>query len=129
MLTGPVQSDDCSYAFLVDCSASMASEEKLGFARDAILLFVRGLPVHSHFNIIRFGSYFHVLFGNESMTVVYDEQTAEQAERLSRSMEADLGGTELLEPLQYLKNRPPVNGRLRNVFLLTDGEISNTNEV
>ncbi|CAF4733519.1 unnamed protein product [Rotaria sp. Silwood1] len=53
----------------------------------------------------------------------------QQAEDLAHSMLADLGGTELLRPLQYLKDRPPASGRSRQVFLLTDGEIANTDEV
>ncbi|UJR07093.1 hypothetical protein I4U23_011381 [Adineta vaga] len=117
------------FIFIVDCSASMENEQKIGLARQAMLLFVRGLPINSHFNIIRFGSTFQVLFENKAMTTVYNEQTVKQAENLLQSMTADLGGTELLKPLQYLKDHPPMNGRLRRVFLLTDGEVSNTNQV
>ncbi|CAF0989570.1 unnamed protein product [Rotaria sordida] len=42
---------------------------------------------------------------------------------------ADLGGTELLRPLQCLEQHSPEEGRARQIFLLTDGEISNVNEV
>ncbi|CAF5152237.1 unnamed protein product [Rotaria sp. Silwood1] len=62
-------------------------------------------------------------------SVTYNEETAKQAERLFNSMQADFGGTELLAPLQYLKNNPPANDRSRQIFILTDGEVSNTNEV
>ncbi|CAF3929191.1 unnamed protein product, partial [Rotaria sp. Silwood1] len=85
--------------------------------------------VGAHFNIIRFGSNFDILFKNETLTAVYDEQTAKEAEKLTRSMQADFGGTELLEPLKHLKDHPPIKDRSRQIFLLTDGEISNTNEV
>ncbi|CAF4892491.1 unnamed protein product [Rotaria sp. Silwood1] len=61
---------------------------------------------------------FRVLFNDVIMTTVYDEQTAKQAEDLARSMRADLGGTELLRPLQYLKDRPPGSGRSRQVIEL-----------
>jgi hypothetical protein len=114
---------------IVDCSGSMTEDNRIGLAKEAMLLFIRSLPVGSHFNIIRFGSHFEIHFKNEILTVVYDEQTAKQAENLTRSMSANFGGTELLEPLKHLKDHPPIKGRSRQIFLLTDGEISNTNEV
>ena len=107
----------------------MSAENRIPLAREAMLLFLRSLPVDSNFNIIRFGSNYDVLFKSESLAAVYNETTAKQAERVIRAMQADFGGTELLEPLKHVKEHPPVRGRSRQVFLLTDGEISNTNEV
>lgn len=101
----------------------------IGLAREAMLLFIRGLPVGVHFNIIRFGSKYDILFKNEGMTAVYNQTTALLAETLAKSMDADLGGTEILAPLKYLKDHPPVKGRSREIFVLTDGEVSNTDEV
>ncbi|CAF0932997.1 unnamed protein product [Rotaria sordida] len=117
------------FIFIVDCSGSMETENKIGLAREAMLLFIRSLPLNSYFNIIRFGSHYQILFESEMISVDYNEETAKQAESLSYSMKADFGGTELLEPLQYLKNNPPTNDRSRQVFILTDGEVSNTNKV
>ena len=44
-------------------------------------------------------------------------------------MSADLGGTELLEPLRKIYSTPADIGRPRNVFLLTDGGVSNLSSV
>ena len=107
----------------------MTSEDGIGLAREAMLLFIRSLPVGAQFNIIRFGSNFDVLFKNEMITTVYDEKSAKIAEEMTRSMQANFGGTELLEPLKHLQKHPPLRGRARQIFLLTDGEVSNTNEV
>ncbi|CAF1034093.1 unnamed protein product [Rotaria sordida] len=85
------------------------------------------LPMNCHFNIIRFGSEYVTLF-NE-ITVVYNEDNARQAEALVKTMKADLGGTELLEPLKWLEQHEPAQGQSRQIFLLTDGEISNVTEV
>ncbi|CAF3425625.1 unnamed protein product [Rotaria socialis] len=117
------------FIFIVDCSGSMTADNGIGLAKEAMLLFIRSLPLGSHFNIIRFGSNFDILFDGETMTTVYNESTAKVADNLTRSMEANFGGTELLEPLKHLKDHPPLKGRSRQIFLLTDGEISNTNEV
>lgn len=107
----------------------MKDEDKIGLAREAMLLFIRSLPMNSFFNIIQFGSSYRVLFSSEMMSVTYNEDTAKEAESLSRSMQANFGGTELLEPLRYLKTHPPAKDLSRQVFILTDGEISNTDEV
>jgi len=40
-----------------------------------------------------------------------------------------LGGTEILEPLKQIFTLEPVRGYLRQLFVLTDGEVSNTGEV
>ena len=44
------------FIFVVDCSGSMEDENKIGLARQAMLLFLKSLPVNCHFNILRFGS-------------------------------------------------------------------------
>ncbi|CAF0841873.1 unnamed protein product [Rotaria sordida] len=115
------------FIFVVDCSGSMEDENKIGLAREAMLLFLKSLPVDCHFNIIRFGSNHVALF--KEITSIYNEQNAQKAEQLTKHLRADLGGTELLGPLQWLEQHPPGQGRARQIFLLTDGEISNVNEV
>ncbi|CAF3415397.1 unnamed protein product, partial [Rotaria sp. Silwood2] len=115
------------FIFVVDCSGSMEDEKKIGLAREAMLLFLKSLPVNCHFNIIRFGSNHEALF--KEITVTYNENNAQKAEELINKMRADLGGTELLRPLKWLEEHSPEQGRARQIFLLTDGEISNVNKV
>lgn len=97
------------FIFVVDCSGSMQSENKIGLAKQAMLLFLKSLPVNCHFNIIQFGSQYKVLF-NE-ITAVYNEANAQNAERLVKDMQADLGGTELVR-------RSPFKSRLSPYFCL-----------
>ncbi|CAF3527834.1 unnamed protein product [Rotaria sp. Silwood1] len=120
-------SETNEFVFVVDCSGSMDDENKIGLARQATLLFLKSLPMNCYFNIIRFGSKYVTLFNQ--ITVVYNEDNARQAERLVKTMQADLGGTELLKPLKWLEQHSPTQGRSRQIFLLTDGEISNVTEV
>jgi hypothetical protein len=82
------------FIFVVDCSGSMGDENKIGLARQAMLLFLKSLPVNCHFNIIRFGSEYKPLFQN--ITAVYNEENARQADESTTKMQADLGGTELV---------------------------------
>jgi hypothetical protein len=87
------------FIFIIDCSGSMQDENKIGLARQAMLLFIKSLPVNCHFNIVRFGSQYKTLF-NES-TAVYNEINAELAEQLITRMQADLGGTELVSLMSF----------------------------
>jgi Mg-chelatase subunit ChlD len=82
------------FIFVVDCSGSMTDENKIGFARQAMSLFLRSLPVNCHFNIIQFGSSYTTLFSE--VTNVYNKENAQQAEQLINNMQANLGGTELV---------------------------------
>lgn len=88
------------FIFVVDCSGSMEDENKIELARQAILLFLKSLPVKSHFNIIRFGSSHTSLFN--SVTSVYNEKNARQAKDLTQRIKADLDGTELVRSFIFL---------------------------
>ncbi|CAF1681917.1 unnamed protein product, partial [Adineta ricciae] len=105
----------------------MQDENKIGYARQSMVLFLKSLPLNSYFNIIRFGSSYKPLF--DQATVVYNEENSKKAEKLVENMQADLGGTELLNPMKWLEEHPAQEGRSRQIFLLTDGEISNVDEV
>jgi hypothetical protein len=116
------------FFFVIDCSGSMESEDKIGLARKAMLLFLKSLPINCRFNIIRFGSSFSALF-NDQVVREYNETNMRQAEGMIKSMQADLGGTELLAPLNWLKQNKSATSCTRQIFLLTDGEVSNVNQV
>lgn len=82
------------FIFVVDCSGSMGDENKIGFARQAMLLFLKSLPLNCHFNIIRFGSTHKTLFSD--ITAICNKKNARQAKQLILNMQANLGGTELV---------------------------------
>ena len=113
----------CEFIFLVDRSGSM-SGAYIRSARETLMLFLKSIPEGNYFNIIGFGSSYRTLFPN---TVPYDEKHLEKALKHAQEMEADLGGTELLSPLQYIFGTKPRSGYSRQVFVLTDGSVSNTN--
>jgi uncharacterized protein with von Willebrand factor type A (vWA) domain len=96
--------DDCRQArnneetnefiFVVDCSGSMTSENKIDLTREAVMLFLKSLPADSQFNIIRFGSNHVALF--PEITVPYNKANIQKAEQMISNMQANLGGTELV---------------------------------
>jgi hypothetical protein len=116
------------FLFVIDCSGSMESDDKIGLARKAMFLFIKSLPVDCRFNIIRFGSSFSALFSDQ-VTCEYNEKNMRQAESLIKSMGASMGGTELLKPLSWLMESKPPEGCVRQIFLMTDGEVSNVDQV
>ena len=112
----------CEFIFLVDRSGSMRGSY-IKSARETLVLFLKSLPEGNYFNILGFGSSYTSLFPNP---VPYDEKHLEVAIKHAEGMHADLGGTELLQPLQHIFKTKPRSGYARQVFVLTDGSVSNT---
>ncbi|KAK8834521.1 von Willebrand factor A domain-containing protein 5A [Tritrichomonas musculus] len=112
------------FLFLVDCSGSMRGDS-IKKAGECLEIFIRSLPSESYFNIIQFGTRFESLFEN---SVKYDEETSEKGIRLAQSLAANFGGTNIFTPLENAYKKPNEHGQ-RQVFILTDGEVSNVESV
>lgn len=106
--------------FVLDCSGSMQGDSIVQ-ARRALELCLRSLSAQDTFNICRFGSTFE-MFASEPVS--YTQETLRQAIAYVRA-DADLGGTELMGPLQQVLAGKPTRGACRQVVLLTDGQIGN----
>jgi len=89
-------------------------------------LFLRSLPPGCRFNIIGFGSRTELLFDAPR---AYDAESLQIASNHAQSVQADLGGTELLQPLRQIFAWPVPQGFERRVVLLTDGQVCNTQQV
>ena len=111
--------------FLLDCSGSMQGDS-IAQAQRALALCVRALAEHDSFNIVRFGSHFTSLWPAPRP---YSQATLEEATQYIQQVGADLGGTEILPPLQHLLQMTPDPERPRQLLVLTDGEVSNEAEV
>lgn len=110
------------FVFLVDRSGSMGGSS-IAEARNALQLCLRSLPAGARFNVVGFGSTHDSLF---PVSRPYDDASLVEASAHLKEMEADLGGTEILEPLRAILSAPVEGGGLRQLFLLTDGQVSNT---
>ena len=97
--------------------------QSIKLAKEALLVFIHSLPVSSYFNVILFGSSFQSLFPESKL---YDDHTFEDARTSIHGIDANLGGTEILSPLQHIFNQPLKAGLARQVFVLTDGQVSNS---
>ena len=114
----------CEFIFLVDRSGSM-SGSFIRSASETLVFFLKSLPEGCHFNIIGFGSSFERLYPH---SVSYNDKHSGEAIKHAQGMMANLGGTELLPPLKYIFGLPCLSGFSRQLFVLTDGSVSNTSE-
>ncbi|RVE64487.1 hypothetical protein OJAV_G00126350 [Oryzias javanicus] len=122
------------FVFLLDRSGSMGcpinnknqQETRISSARDTLLLLLKSLPMGCYFNIYGFGSRFDHVFPK---SVEYSEKSMEEALKKVEGMQANLGGTEILQPLKHIYSQPSISNQPRQLFVFTDGEVWNTKEV
>lgn len=108
--------------FLIDCSGSMRGQS-INLAKEALQLLLSSLPEDCHFNIFKFGSRYEALF---SKSKKYEDSTLDEAKKYAINMDADLGGTEILSPLESIFQQEFLPGCPKQVFVLTDGAVSNS---
>ena len=111
--------------FVLDRSGSMGGTS-IAEAKNALQLCLRSLPEGSRFNVISFGSTFQSVFPESRQ---YTNESLVLASAAVAVMDADLGGTEILAPLNAVLMRPGHPEIPRQLFVLTDGEVTNTEAV
>ncbi len=108
----------------IDRSGSMGGDPIKSVVA-TLRVFLKSLPVNCIFNIVQFDNSFDKLFKNSEP---YNEVSLKKAASFVDQIHEN-GGTEMLPALKAVLESPPVEGYPRQVFVLTDGEISNTEEV
>jgi hypothetical protein len=111
--------------FLVDRSGSMQGTS-IEEVRNALQLCLRSMVAGCHFNIIGFGSTTDALFRQSRE---YNDASLRDATAHVAALEANLGGTEILPALQLALDQPRHTSLARQVIVLTDGQVSNTDAV
>ncbi|MDX2184305.1 MAG: VIT domain-containing protein [Gemmatimonadaceae bacterium] len=118
-----VEKDDrgLDVVFLLDCSGSMQGSS-IDEAERALQLCIRALTPNDRFDVVRFGSTYESMWGAPRP---FTQQNLDEASQYIAGVSADLGGTEMLAPLETILGRK----RELRVILLTDGQVSNEDEV
>lgn len=111
--------------FVLDCSGSMQGDS-IEEAKKALDILIKALSTDMMFNIYRFGNEFDHLFKSSKP---YNEKSVKEALKYLAKTEAAMGGTQILPPLTDIYKEEPADGFRRDVILITDGEISNEDEV
>ncbi|XP_072107018.1 von Willebrand factor A domain-containing protein 5A-like [Mobula birostris] len=121
------------FIFLMDRSGSMGTSmshgnprSRIQCAKDTLLLLLKSLPMGCFFNIYGFGSRFTSFFPK---SVEYNQTSMQKALSKLKKMDADMGGTEILQPLSAIYTTPCVPGHPLQLFVFTDGEVFNTKEL
>ena len=111
--------------FVVDRSGSMGGKPILE-ARDALKTCLEMLPSTVLFNIIGFGSGYSSLFKQSQRA---DKSFLKKAIDHAKKITANLGGTDILPPFNHIYQQKLIPGTPRNIFVLTDGGVGNTQDV
>jgi Ca-activated chloride channel family protein len=110
--------------FLLDCSGSMRGNSIVE-ARRALQLCLRALTEDDSFNIYVFGGSFSSLWPSSRP---YSEKSLEEAKAFAERIDANMGGTNILAPLEDIL-RGTSDERPRQLLLMTDGQVSNEAQV
>ncbi|XP_047445518.1 von Willebrand factor A domain-containing protein 5B1 [Mugil cephalus] len=111
--------------FLVDRSGSM-SGTNIQRVKEAMVVALKSLPSGTMLNIVGFGTTIKPLFTSSKLCT---DVTLMQAYEYVQRMRADMRGTNLLGALSWLYQQPMQRSYPRQVFIVTDGSISNVAKV
>nr|XP_056720362.1 von Willebrand factor A domain-containing protein 5A-like [Euleptes europaea] len=119
------------FLFLLDRSGSMKfrhalSPPRIQSAKETLIFLLKSLPLGCFFNIYGFGSKFDAFY---PQSVEYTQKTMSESVQRVRKLQANLGGTRILKPLKAIYAQPCREGYPRQLFVFTDGEVSNTRQV
>ncbi|NP_001079962.1 von Willebrand factor A domain containing 5A S homeolog [Xenopus laevis] len=128
------QSNCGEFLFLLDRSGSMEcgmnsepnAPQRIESAKETLVLLLKSLPLGCYFNIIGFGSHFEFFFPE---TIEYTQETMDEAVKKVNQIEANMGGTEILQPLMKIYKTAVRPDHPRQLFVFTDGEVGNTKQV
>jgi len=124
-LRAPANEASLSLKVLVDCSGSM-NGDSIEQARQAVARLLNRLSAPDRVSVSAFGS--SVVHQREGLRVL-DESHRGECLRWTQALRADLGGTEMHGALASLFEVGGEGGRDADVFLITDGEVWNTEEI
>ncbi|XP_063053952.1 von Willebrand factor A domain-containing protein 5A-like, partial [Engraulis encrasicolus] len=121
-------SETGEFIFVMVRSCSMDSKmhsgkdakKRIDSAKDTLLLLLKSLPMGCYFNIYGFGTNFEHIFPK---SVEYNQETLDEALAKVKGMRANMGGTEILPPMEHIYSLPCVPNHPRQLFIFTDGEV------
>ena len=109
------------YFFVIDCSGSMEGK-RIQKAVKCLRLMLQSLPMKCRFSIFCFGTEF-----KQIMPIAeYNNENVLLAMNMIKNIQADMYGTNIYDPLKCIFS---LEGMTKKIFLLTDGEVNNAEEI
>ncbi|KAF7692611.1 von Willebrand factor A domain-containing protein 5B1 isoform X1 [Silurus meridionalis] len=127
LLSEPVELQQASreLLFLINCSRNM-TQHNINKIREGMLVAIKSLPSSTVINIAGFGTIIKPLYASSKpCTDIVMAQVLDYVQKLH----ADLGGSNLLEALSWVYHQPAHRSCPRQLFILTDGSLSNVGQV
>lgn len=115
--------DPSEIIFVLDRSGSM--QDKIVTLKSALEVFLKSLPLGVPFNIVSFGSHCSKLWPRSRVS---DKASLSDALEFTKTIDADMGGTEILAALKAAVENH-YKDKLPEVLLLTDGQVWNQSEI
>ena len=124
--------DDLLFIFILDRSGSMGGP-RMETAKEAVKTFLRSLPSGSSFSFISFGDNHEVMKNldvQQGPVFRYNDATNKAACDKINKFQADMGGTNILDPLEMALSEIPAKDPAgkpyrKRIFMLTDGQVPN----
>lgn len=115
----------CEFIFILDCSGSI-HQDTFYEIKKAMLYAISSLPKDCYFNIINFGTVYKSLFIHSSKL---NEETLKSARQYIKNSEPILGGSDIYQTLKHILQQEIIPQFFRQLILVTDGEISELQQV
>ena len=102
--------------------------EPINLVKEALTLLIQSLPKDSYYQLIGFGTKFQKY---DSKPKKYTKQNIQSTKSFIKSLDAELGGTNIQEPLKSIfSDKCYASIKLpKYIILLTDGEVEDKDEV
>ncbi|XP_073669422.1 von Willebrand factor A domain-containing protein 5A-like [Paramisgurnus dabryanus] len=117
---------DRSYSMELTIHEGIGAKSRIESAKETLLLLLKSLPMGCYFNIYGFGSHFESFFPR---SVVYNQDTMDQALKEVKEMRSDMGGTKISQPLNHIFSQAGYPEHPRQLFVFTDGAVVDPKEV
>eukprot|EP01017_Pseudomicrothorax_dubius_P012431 TRINITY_DN1513_c0_g1_i4.p1 TRINITY_DN1513_c0_g1~~TRINITY_DN1513_c0_g1_i4.p1 ORF type:complete len:717 (+),score=111.83 TRINITY_DN1513_c0_g1_i4:68-2218(+) len=114
------------FIIVFDRSGSM-NGRRIAKAKESVVAFLNALPSDSYFNIIIFDDKYEP-YSQEGSIRTSPDSIRKATDYIYTVM--DRGGTEIYDPIKYVLDTKQVNSDYpRYIFLMTDGDVSNTDQI
>ena len=121
-----LQRATAEFIFIIDRSGSM-SGLRIQNLKKALIRFFNSLPQDCYFNIVSFGSTYN-LYSQESVKCS-PAAIDKVINTWIPTIQAGMGGTEILSAVQAVTGMPTITGYPRSVIFLTDGDVGNPDAI